>query len=252
MLIVKCKLPWNLINMPTKKAQVPVKAWSFSRLQDYRQCPFKFKLRVVDKLQEPPNEAMQRGIDIHNEAEEYINGTIKKLPESLKLFEDNFKELLEFEAVAEEQWALDNEWVETGWFDPNTWVRIKVDCNFIVDDGVIRVIDFKTGKIRDGYGEQLDLYALAAMALFEGVKKVETQLWYLDQGIIVGAHSNADDKSSMERSGIYTPGRHLVKLQRHFVKETKAMLNDTRFAPKPNAFCKWCHFRKDNGGPCRY
>jgi hypothetical protein len=28
--------------------------------------------------------------------------------------------------------------------------------------------------------------------------------------------------------------------------------NDDIFAPKPDYGCRWCHFRKSNGGPCQW
>jgi hypothetical protein len=28
--------------------------------------------------------------------------------------------------------------------------------------------------------------------------------------------------------------------------------NDDIFAPKPSYGCRWCHFRKSNGGPCQW
>jgi len=51
----------------------------------------------------------------------------------------------------------------------------------------------------------------------------------------------------------------LPRLKKEWVARTKAMLNDKKFAPKPNRFCGFCHFRKDNvaqaitgGGRCQY
>ena len=64
-----------------------ITSWSFSRYADYKNCPLKFKLKHVDKLNEPPNEAMARGAAIHTLAEEYIKGKGRTVPPELKLFE---------------------------------------------------------------------------------------------------------------------------------------------------------------------
>ena len=33
-------------------------------------------------------------------------------------------------------------------------------------------------------------------------------------------------------------------------QNVKPMFKDEIFAPLPSYMCRWCHFRKDNGGPC--
>lgn len=70
-----------------------ITSWSFSRYSDYKQCPLKAKLKHVDKLKEPPNEAMARGAAIHNIAEKYIKGEGRTLPAELKQFGAEFKML---------------------------------------------------------------------------------------------------------------------------------------------------------------
>ena len=37
-----------------------------------------------------------------------------------------------------------------------------------------------------------------------------------------------------------------------FAKASSALLTDTLFAPRPGPYCRWCHFRKENGGPCTF
>ena len=66
----------------TKVAKA-VTSWSFSRYGDYKKCPLAFKLKHIDKIQEPKSPAMQRGIDIHNLAEAYVVGKLAKLPPEL-------------------------------------------------------------------------------------------------------------------------------------------------------------------------
>ena len=73
--------------------KIPAKqitAWSFSRYSDYKQCPLKAKLKHIDKITEPKNEAMERGAAIHDLAEKYIKGTISRLPSDLTLFKAEF------------------------------------------------------------------------------------------------------------------------------------------------------------------
>jgi hypothetical protein len=42
------------------------------------------------------------------------------------------------------------------------------------------------------------------------------------------------------------------KLADDWEDKTRPMLNDTIFAPKPGNACRWCHWKKSNGGPCKF
>lgn len=240
--------------MAVKK--IPVKqitSWSFSRYGDYKQCPLKAKLKHIDKMQEPKNAAMERGAHIHNLAEDYIKGKLRTLPPELKLFKEDFAMLRKqykkkiSGMVVEDNWAFTKDWDETMWNDwVGCWVRIKLDCAHHEDLETLIITDWKTGKFRpdqnDDYVEQLELYGLAALLLHPHIEVVKPQLKYLDTG---DTFPQPDNPITFTRADI-------PKLKKLWEKKTKPMLTDTIFAPRPNAFCKWCHFRKSNGGPCKF
>lgn len=230
--------------MPRKAIQ-QITAWSFSRWNTYNQCPRKAKKQIIDKIRIAPNEAMQRGTRIHALAEKYVNGTIKPLPPELELFDDEFHQLtklkkkpLDIAIDTELQWAFDRNWVTCDWFGRQAWGRVVVDLSVLNKaDRRATIIDHKTGKIRDDYEEQLDLYAAATLARYQDLDKVQTELWYLDQGEI--------------RERLYTRDEadDLIKV---WTNRVKPMLADKRFAPKPSYLCKWCDFSHNNGGDCEY
>lgn len=230
-----------------------ITSWSFSRYADYKNCPLKFKLKHVDKLNEPPNEAMARGAAIHTLAEEYIKGKGRTVPPELKLFEVELKALRkQFKKsingmVVEDNWSFTKDWEETEWNNwVNCWVRIKLDCAHHAEADVMVVTDWKTGKFRpeqnDEYIEQLELYALAALMLHPHLKEVRPRLVYLDVGV---SFPTADNPIVFTQADV-------PKLKKLWEKRTKPMMSDTTFAPRPNDKCKWCHFRKSNGGPCKF
>lgn len=218
---------------PTK-----ITSWSYSRYDLYNKCPAKAKYKFIDKLPEPPAPAMERGNVIHKLAEQYTKGELKKLPQELKLFEEEFKELRKSNPIVEQTWAFRSDWSPTVW---NDWsgcaVRIKTDAA-CVDDDTLYVIDHKTGKKREGYELQLSLYALGGLLTYPDIKKVSTQLWYLDEGgdpIVKGYEVT-----------------QLPELKADWERRVQPMLNDTRFAPKPSNECRWCPFSKSKGGPCKF
>ncbi len=235
-----------------------ITSWSFSRYSTYKTCPLKLKFSAVDKIPEPPNDAMKRGAEIHKLAEDYITGKLRTLPKELKLFADEFKSLkLKYkkgvltDIMVEDSWAFTSTWGETVWNDwVNCWVRIKLDLAHITEPGVLEVIDWKTGKYRDDsnedYLEQLELYALGAFLMLRDINVVKPKLKYLDHGI------------TFPPEGAFLVYRRsdLPKLKKTWEKRVKAMMNDKIFAPKPNNLCKWCFYRKSNkeagGGQCKF
>lgn len=232
-------------------------SWSFSRYSVYKLCPLKAKLSFIDRIKEPPNEAMARGDDIHKKAEKYIKGMITTLPKELKIFSEEFKALRKaytkkvLPPTVEDTWAFTSTWDRSRWDDwVNCWVRIKIDCaHHIEDDKVLVVSDWKTGKYRDDmlqdYEEQLELYALAALLLHPHVEEVRTRLVYLDYGVVHPLRGYFSYKRS-----------DLEKLKKTWNLRVRKMMKDTSFKPTPNTKCQWCFFRASNkaagGGQCKY
>ncbi len=232
-----------------------VTSWSFSRYSDYRQCPAKFKYKVIDRLQEPSNAAMERGTKIHTLAEQYIKSELRRLPIELDKFKALFTMLRALYKKkirtmdVESTWAFTKTWVKTQWDDwTGCYVRIKTDCAVenCEDPSQLVVYDWKTGKFRQeqnaSYLEQLSLYAVGAFHTHSHIKTVVPQLAYLDHGIL---YPPANGPIVYKR-------KELPVLIKDWERRVKPMFHDTIFAPTPNDNCRWCHYRKTNGGPCQY
>lgn len=223
-----------------KLRQKQFEAWSFSRFNDWRTCALRAKLKYLDKLPEgEPGPALARGSAIHKEAEDYVLGNIKKLPDSLATFEEEFNALRKQKRYlrVEQQWGFDSDWEPADWFGKQTWVRVVVDLAKAKGTEVL-IIDHKTGKIYPYHEEQLSLYAIAAFMMFPKAKTVDARLWYLDPGIETTADFDRKD---------------LPDLKADWEAKVKPMLADKVFTPNPSAKnCRFCHYKKANGGPCQY
>lgn len=234
-------------------------SWSYSRYADYKQCPLKAKLAHLDKIREPKNQAMMRGADIHDQIRDFIRGTLKRLPTDLKSIKaelDRFKKLFKKKllgAIVEEDWAFTADWTQTQWNDWNNCVlRVKLDAAEWLDDGDTMIVtDWKSGKFREemneDYVEQLELYALAALVLHPQLQRVRPRLFYTDLGLVYPP----------EAKPLEFTRKDVEKLKKLWAKRTKPMLNDTRFAPRPNDKCRWCFYGqsgKIKGGPglCKF
>jgi len=220
-------------------------AWSMSRYSTWKQCPFKLYLTAVERRKEPKNPAMLRGQEIHDLAERFIKGTIAGdvLPAELVKYESYFWHLREEYAAgnvdAENKEALTQSWEATEFFDDDVWLRVVKDVRVVIADGEVRLIDWKTGKKRDGYEDQLELYAASEPTFVSHLKKIHVALCYLDQG------------QDAEVETTYTV-REAELLRQKWHAEGLKVTGERRFEATPNNLCTWCHFRRDNGGPCVY
>ena len=230
----------------------PLTSWSYSRYSSYKQCPAKFNYAYIDKLPEPKGKALLRGAAIHEMAEKYLKGTTRLLPPELKAFGDDFKRLRAkrkkdpASVIVEDNWAFTSTWGPSRWDDwKGCWVRVKLDVAER-SGSLITITDYKTGKFRpdnrSDYEEQLELYTLGALQVFQAVPdlQVTARLLYLDAG-----------KTHPEVPMVAT-AKDLPDLKKTWERRVAPMFKDKKFAPKPNQFCRWCHYRKENEGPCKF
>jgi len=217
------------------KAKPQITAWSFSRKRDYDTCPYKAKLKCIDKLKEPSSPPMERGSMIHKLGENYVLGRIKRMPKELKLFAQEFKDLKKKLVAVESEWAFDVNWNPTGWFAHDCYVRMKIDVNYGAG-AFLTVIDHKTGKVTEEK-DQLELYAIGAFHKYRHIDKVQAFFWFLDQG---------------EERFLVVHRSELAALEKKWKKAIKPMMNDRIFAPRPGNHCRWCHFSASKAGPCKY
>ena len=246
-----------------------IQAWSYSRLGTYDQCPAKAKFQYIDKLKEPDSASGAKGTRVHALAAVWVSRQLpapdkdnaafypelrallkaKKIPVELETFEKEFAALRKLKPAprVEDQWTFSSAWEdlgEQGWFSPAAWLRIKVDLHHleVKKNGALRrtgvnIVDYKTGREYEDHRLQRSLYALGALLIYPDAERVTAAHWYLDGG--------TERKEEWTRAD-------LDKLQAEWTRRTTAMLNDTTYAPRPSDKCRYCHFRRANGGPCVY
>jgi len=244
------------ITIPVVPVSPLVTSWSFSRFSDYASCPLKFRLKHIDKLKEPPSLAMARGQEIHDSAAEYITGKTDKLDPDLSThYGLEFQELRAAyqrskaePMIVEDSWAFTRDWTPTTWNDwAHCWLRVKLDCANWLEGDTLRIRDWKTGKFRGGdsdknqeYLMQLELYALSAFLMKPHVQRVIPSLEYVDAGVQYPPEPLVYQRADVPR------------LQKLWHERVTPLFADRTFAPKPNNLCRFCHFRRDNNGPCAY
>lgn len=237
---------------------IPIKqfsSWSWSRYQDWVKCPLKAKLKHIDKLREPSNDAMERGTNIHKMAENYVLGNLRTLPTELRAFKEEFAKLKKLYKTkklplsVEGDLAFTKDWDSTAWNDwQGAWVRIKIDCEHFEAPNLLVVTDYKTGKMDERntaeYMLQLQLYAVSGLVRFSHIKDIVVQprILYLDHGVEFPPAGEQVQYTLKDLKG-------LIK---DWGKRVAPMFADKRFAPKPNYGCKWCFFSKAKNGNCKF
>ena len=221
------------------EAKVPT-AWSYSAWDLWRQCPLKYKLTKIDKLDKETSSAMIRGNRVHVALAKHLTGTAAMPPEvTLPYHRELVGMIRDFDGmkVVEQQWGFDKTWGTTGYLGSDIWFRAVLDVGLFYDDGEVHCIDWKTGKRYDSNDEQLELFSLAVMQKFPQAKHVSTRLVYLDAGT-----EQIDDH----------PVKGKEKLAAKWEEAARPMLADRTWPARPNDKCGFCPFGRGKGGQCRH
>lgn len=217
--------------------------WSYTRWEVFEKCPQRYEYQFLQKLPQPPAPALERGIRVHEEGEEYLDNIRKRVPVAYNQFSDELKAIKKLGASAEGSYAFTKSWQPSSPTDwANTWLRIKIDAEVESDDEVT-LIDFKTGKPWPKATEaQSELYAVGAFLKFPGVDTITVEFWYLDSGEVVPY--------------VYTR-KQFAAAKKKWAARGRAVIAARQFPPTHNGYnCKYCPFRSDaklgNGqpGPC--
>lgn len=218
-------------------AEQTITSWSYSRYGLYEQCAFKAKLLYIDKFKEPSSAALDKGVQVHSEIERYLKLKDEALPQcAIKLCAD-YEELKARKPYVELEVCFNKDWQPVDWFAKDAWVRIKIDA-LVKEGNTCLIVDHKTGRVRDSYEPQLELYALTGLLMFPTIEQIDTELWFVDAGRKVEGQRYFREDLDM--------------LKARWTDRVTPMLTDTEFRATPNQYCGNCHFRKSNGGLCQH
>ncbi len=241
-------------------------ALSPSRANDFKSCPLKFRYRVIDRIPEPPSAAAARGTLVHavlqylftrDAAErtetvaaaavprlwaDLVRGQpdLATLPEAIDLdaWFGAVRELLGRYFSMEDPARLEPDACELRLevtLPDGVPTRGFVDRLDVSPDGLIRIVDYKTGKAPPAaYADdalfQLKFYALMLYRL-RGVIAARLRLMYLGDGQLLEYTPDAAGLESFERS--------VVALWRAI--ERASASGD--FPPRRSRLCDWCSFQ---------
>lgn len=252
-------------------------SWSPSTLKAYEECPQRTRYEKVEKLcpacfkgalewhhgiqacsvckalPPPEGEHLAKGNRIHEAAEMYIRGqggakvppglTNPKVAKLVKVLRQGYKDR---QVRVELDLAFTSSWKPTEWRAKDAWVRMKMDVIHLLGEGVVRVIDWKTGRFKPAdYDDALNIYAVGALTAGLGTR-AEARLVFTEGGEFV------PEKPPKKGDAGWLEEGDLVKAQKEWARRALPMLNDTMYPPRPGIYCRYCLFSRNKGGPCEF
>ena len=208
-------------------------AKSYSQVSLYEKCPFAYHCKYKQKLSEPTSTALERGILVHDQIDEYLQGKRKKVPDMHKVSQQLIRDFKKLDAESEQFWHFDNKW---NFVDDWDWLVVKMDASCIPSNGVLRLADWKTGNRYPTHKEQLHLYATAGFSTYD-CHTIEAIAAYVDYGNICMYKWNEDEYERMKA---------------HWNQRIGRLENEKQWQMNPGHHCRWCNFGKSKRGPCSY
>lgn len=205
-----------------------MKAWSYSSLTKFENCPRAFYLTKVAKVvTEPPTEATDWGKKVH-EALEFRVRDKTPLPDWAAQWEPMVSRFDKFgdTVFCELELGLTRNMQQTGFNDADCWYRGIIDVG--VHGRTAYLGDYKTGKIKTD-NDQLNLFAATYMTIHPSVEKAHTQYLWLKFDKTTGKVITRN-----ELSGIWSEFMHRVNRLEH-------AYNADKWPAKPSGLCNgWC------------
>ncbi|PTQ50757.1 MAG: hypothetical protein HSCHL_0209 [Hydrogenibacillus schlegelii] len=209
---------------------------SFSRLQLFRQCPYRYYLRYVKKLPEPPSEPLELGKAVHTAIELTYHGTPRGEAvdravrnAALPVSAAEVAALVRNADIVPGVGEVEAEFMLR--LDQGMWLYGLVDWIVMKDDGTAVVTDWKTNRVEEDVlvTHQLDLYAAAAFRVF-GARRVVTRYVFVRTGNVHEKTYDAPPEEALD-----------------WAKETAAEIiergeAEEHFRPNHGLWCRYCPF----------
>lgn len=173
------------------------KAWSFSALDTFKNCPRQYEAKYVSKtVQEEKSEQMLWGERVHKAFElRQLDGTT--LPAGLEQHEEYMRKLEALPGIhnVEQKIALDRKRQPCNFFASDVWFRGIIDY-IKVDSATAYLVDYKTGKPHQKM-DQLMLFALHTFALYPDVNRVSVRFYWTQTLTETRAAYTRDESSAL-------------------------------------------------------
>src|SRR5215475_8746415 len=205
---------------------------NYTLINEFKNCPFKaYHTKIAKTIPTVQSPEMMHGNRVHEAMEQRVAKEVK-LPEDLHYMEPFAQALEEYQPLCEVKMGVDANGKPVGWTGRGVWFRGRVDVLIArMDTQVAAIYDYKTGKKREGYGQELELYtsAFLAKACYPHLTQVHARfLWTKQLFDVMGKEYIITDFEMVH----ITIADYAVKIRTCF---------DSGVWPKtPNKLCDYC------------
>jgi RecB family exonuclease len=204
-----------------------MKAWSYSSLKQFENCPKQFfHIRVAKDVQDQQGEAARWGELVHKAFEDRARDDTP-LPDHLSQHEPMMQKLLALPGrrLIEERMGLTSNFLPCDFFGEDVWYRGVVDFGVVNDKRAV-VLDYKTGKKKEDH-DQLSLFAGMVLAHYPDVEHVRTMYLWVASGEITHRDYERGDAQIWPQ---FMP--RVRRLELAYEKE--------EWPVNPTPLCGWC------------
>lgn len=247
------------IEEPIVKETLHLDRFSYSQIETFKICPLQYKYQYILKVPTTPSGAASFGDSIHKTLQQFYSEWLVDsslgVKRALEIFKLSWVPLGYASAIHEESRKKDGERMIKDYFvkfHPPTspiiglekFFRIKVDRQIYISgkidridgyqDGVMEIIDYKTGK-KPEEGKlkkslQLSIYAMAATDYGLYRKKLED--------VVLTFYYFQD----MEKISTKRTVEDIQEVKEEILKTT-SKINQGFFPPNPGKICDFCPYR---------
>jgi hypothetical protein len=206
---------------------------SYSSIKLYENCPLRyFRQRIVKDVIDEGGEASKYGERVHA----FLETRLKEnalLPQEVAHYESLCSSVERIahngELFVEKELVLTDNLTPTTWWEPDAWLRSKLDI-LVISGDMANVMDWKTGK-RNADQFQMQLFAAQVFKHYPEVTRVKTSLvWLKDMAM---------DTEVYYRSGVNTIWAEVMKR----IQRINDSLEHDNWPAKPSGLCRYCPAR---------
>lgn len=203
-------------------------AWSWSQLENYRSCPKKYyHVNYAKDVKDEDNQFSADGREIH---QALFSRVVKglKLPLNLRHLERIAVRFvgLPGESSGELKFAMSRGFAPESYFSPRVYVRVVVDL-LNVQDTTALIVDWKTGKVKPGFG-QLELTAAVLASHLPEIEIFKLAYVWLNEPTI--------SSKTIRRGDIAGVWNTLLPE----VSKIEQAIQSVTFPPKKSGLCAYC------------
>lgn len=231
---MQCVVGITIVNQSRQLKNEMRLTHSYSSIKLFENCPLRYyRQRITKEVEDQGSEYTKYGERIHALLETRLKeGKIAEDIAKYELLCQSVEKLAERgELFVEKELVLTENLTPTGWWEPDAWLRSKLDVLVVAGDKAV-VVDWKTGK-RNPDQFQMQLFAAQVFKHYPEVTQVKTSLVWLKTLEMDTEQYNRQDMNTLWADVL----RRIRRIHDAYESAT--------WPARPSGLCRFCPCRHD-------